>query len=60
MSKNKAKSRPAKLTTPVDATRVQGIVAGKHGGQVPKGNYVGRLQRAATKNFGKSGGKKPA
>lgn len=60
MSKSKARRRPSKLTAPVDASRTQRAVAGKHEGQVPKDSYVGRLQRAATKNFGKSGGKKPA
>jgi hypothetical protein len=60
MSKSKAKPRPPKLTKPVDASRAQSAIAGKHDGQVPKDSYVGRLQRAAMKNFGKSGGKKPA
>lgn len=60
MSKSKGKSSTIKPTSPADASRVQGAVASKHGGQVPKGSYVGRLQGAAAKNFGKSGSKKSA
>lgn len=46
-----------KATTPADASRVQSAVAKSHAGVVPKGSYVGRLQRAAALHFGKSGGK---
>lgn len=56
MSKSKSHTSPVR-TTPADASRVQRAVAAQHGGQVPKGSYVGRLQGAAAKHFGKSGGK---
>lgn len=45
------------LTTPAAASRVQGAIAKTHGGSVPTGSYVGKLQRAAARNYGKSGGK---
>lgn len=44
-------------TTPTTATRAQKAVALTNGGVVPQGSYVGRLQRAADINFGKSGAK---
>lgn len=44
MSKTKSQS---KSTTPVVVARVQRAVALKSGGQVPKGSYVGRMQRVA-------------
>lgn len=41
-------SKPSsKSTTPTVVARVQSAVAIKHGGQVPKGSYVGRMQRIA-------------
>lgn len=41
-------SKPSrKSTTPAVVARVQRAVAIKHGGQVPKGSYVGRMQRIA-------------
>lgn len=60
MNKHGQKVSRLKLTTPADATRVQQKVANENGGIVPKGSVVGRLQRAAVKNFGKSGRKQPA
>lgn len=44
MSKNKAPM------TPEAAARIQGNVARKNGGQVPKGDFAGRAQRAAENN----------
>jgi hypothetical protein len=58
MSKHKAKTNPANPTKPSDATRVQGDVAAKHDGKIPPKSHVRRMQKAAVKNFGKSGGKK--
>jgi len=52
-----SKSKKAKLTTPADASRVQSTVASQNNGVVPKGSYVGRLQRAAVRNAGISGEK---
>lgn len=40
----------AQKTTAKIAARVQGAVARKSGGAVPKGSYVGRLQRTAVKS----------
>ncbi len=57
MSKSKGNCNSSKSTTPADASRAQSAVARENGGQVPKGSYVGRLQGAAAKNFGKSGSK---
>ncbi|SON49925.1 hypothetical protein [Vibrio tapetis] len=36
--------------TPEAAARIQGNVAKKNGGQVPKGDFAGRAQRAAENN----------
>lgn len=36
-----------KPTTTTVAARVQRAVATKNGGQIPKGSYVGRMQRTA-------------
>jgi len=57
MSKTTNKGAGSKMTTPQDASRVQGSVARSNGGVVPKGSQAGRMQRAASRNFGKSGGK---
>jgi hypothetical protein len=45
-------------TTPDAAARIQSSEAQKHGGQVPKGSWVGRIQRTAAHNGGKGGGGK--
>lgn len=37
------------LTTPMVVARVQSTVAKQHGNGVPRGSYVGRMQRAAAK-----------
>lgn len=37
-------------TRPRDASRAQSAVAKQHDGVVPKGSYVGKLQRAAALN----------
>lgn len=58
MSKSKAKTTPANPTTPEDASRVQSSVATKHDGKIPPNSHVKRMQKAAAKRFGKSGGKK--
>jgi len=52
-SGGKGRSIPS---TPKVASRVQGAVA-RSTGSIPAGSYVGRIQRAAARNFGKSGGK---
>lgn len=57
MSKPTVKANPPKLTTPRVVARVQGAVARDNGGLVPKGSHVGRMQKAAVRNFGKPGGK---
>ncbi len=57
MSKSGNNQGRTSPTTPSAAARAQGAVAHTNGGAVPKGSYVGRLQAAATRNFGKSGGK---
>lgn len=57
MSKSRNNQGPAVPTTPSAASRVQSAVARAHGGVVPKNSYAGRLQGAAVKNHGKSGGK---
>lgn len=36
-------------TTQAAVARVQGAVARRNGGGVPKGSYVGRMQRAVAK-----------
>lgn len=52
-SGSKGRSVPS---TPKVASRVQGALA-RSTGSVPAGSYVGRIQVAAARNFGKSGGK---
>lgn len=49
-------ARPT-LTTPADASRVQGAVARTTGGVIPPSSHARRLQSAAARNFGKSGSK---
>lgn len=49
--------KPVSLTTPTAASRVQKAVALRTGGNVPEGSVVGRMQRAAVRNYGKSGSK---
>ena len=44
MSKSKSSSNS---TTPAVVARVQRAVAIQNGGQVPKGSYVGHMQRTA-------------
>lgn len=44
-------------TMPKAASRVQGATARTIGGVVNSGSVVSRMQRAAEKNFGKSGSK---
>lgn len=56
-NKAAAKLASVRLTTPDAASRVQGTVARHNGGVVPKGSQVGRMQRAAVRNFGASGKK---
>lgn len=48
---------PKKPTTPSAASRVQAAAAKQGGGQVAKGSPAARMQSAAARNFGKSGGK---
>jgi len=55
MSKPSNNKGRTTLTSPTAASRAQKAVARTHGGEVPKGNYTGRLQAAAARNFGKSG-----
>lgn len=57
MSKSGNKNNHSALTTPSAASRAQKAVALANGGATPKGSYVGRLQKAAARNFGKSGSK---
>ncbi len=57
MSKPQSRPSPSHPTKPADASRAQSGVALRIGGVVPKGSHVGRLQVAAARNFGKSGGK---
>ena len=45
MSKHSKTSSSLKPITPADVSRIQGAVARTHGGGMPKGGYVGRLQR---------------
>jgi hypothetical protein len=44
---SKTSTKPAKPVRSSDVARVQSAVAVQHGGQVPKGSYVGRMQRTA-------------
>ncbi|BCO28252.1 hypothetical protein MIZ03_3152 [Rhodoferax lithotrophicus] len=41
----KTTSQPKHAIRSSDVARIQGAVAKPLGGQIPKGNYVGRLQR---------------
>lgn len=43
MSKSK-NTAPARPITSHDVTRIQSTVSKQHGGQLPKGSYVGRMQ----------------
>jgi hypothetical protein len=57
MSRSSSKGRqtaPKNRTTPQDAARVQSKTAQDNGGTPAP--WVGKLQRAAIKNFGKPGG----
>lgn len=57
MSKSSSGSKGRSVpSTPVVASRVQGAIA-RSTGSVPAGSYVGRIQGAAARNFGKSGSK---
>jgi hypothetical protein len=42
---SKTTSKSVTSIRPADVARVQGTVAKQHHGQVPKGSYVGRMQR---------------
>jgi hypothetical protein len=42
---SKTPSKPVTPIRPADVARIQRVVAKQHGGEVPKGNYVGRMQR---------------
>lgn len=53
MSKSKSSS---KSITPAAVARVQGAVAAQNGGQVPKGSYVGRMQRVVAQSVAPKGG----
>ena len=55
MTKSKSVSNPI---TGAAVARVQSAVATQHGGGVPKGNYVGRMQRAVAQTQPKSGNSK--
>jgi hypothetical protein len=57
MNKAQHNPKPAALTTPRDASRVQSAIAKSTGGIVARGSQAGRMQAAAAKNFGKSGAK---
>ena len=50
MEKSKADSRTTTIAT---VKRVQRAVANSNGGAVPKGSYVGRMQRIVKKHSGK-------
>lgn len=52
-----SKKPSTKSTTPVVVARVQRAVAIKNSGQVPKGSYVGRLQRTVAQPHPADGGK---
>ena len=54
MSKSKSSPKP---TTPAVVARVQGAVAVQNGGQVPKGSYVGRMQRVVAQTAAPKAGK---
>ena len=45
-------STPKRVFSNHDMARIQKAVAGKHDGQVPKGSYVGRIQRVVAKRAG--------
>lgn len=55
MSKSARSAKPAPRSsvkspiTKVDLARVHGAIAKKNGGGVPKGSYVGRMQRIVAK-----------
>lgn len=54
MSKSRSNAATPKFTpkaplTPAAVSRIQGAVAKQHGGQTPKGSYVGNMQRVVTK-----------
>lgn len=51
---SKSKSSP-KSTTAAAVARVQGAVAVQNGGQVPKGSYVGRMQRTVAQTVSVKG-----
>lgn len=55
MTKSKSGGNP---TTGAAVARVQSAVATRHGGAVPKGNYVGRMQRAVAQTQPKNGNSK--
>jgi len=46
------------LMTPKAASRIQSATAKQNGGQVSKGSFASRAQRAAAKNFPSSNGKR--
>ena len=43
------KSTPKAPLTPAAVSRIQGAIAKQHGGQTPKGSYVGNMQRMVAK-----------
>ena len=55
MTKSKSVGKP---TTGAAVARVQSAVATQHGGGVPKGSYVGRMQRTVAQAQPKSGSSK--
>ena len=57
MSKSNTSPKAPLLTTPRDASRVQAASAKANGGKVASGSQASRMQTAAARNFGKSGGK---
>jgi len=57
MSKTNTSPKKTQLTTPRDASRVQAASAKTNGGEVARGSQASRMQAAAARNFGKSGGK---
>lgn len=57
MNKSSSSKGSAAPTTPQAAARVQAAYARAHGGKVPSGGQVARMQAAAARNFGKSGSK---
>lgn len=52
-----SKTKIPTLTTPKAASRVQRATALSNGGLVKSDSVASRMQRAAVKNFGKSGSK---